>query len=51
MLVLPNVTMKQSIVRKKEKEKRTTKSNKKTITYDAKVTQYKNGIIKCEKKK
>ena len=47
MLVLHNVKMILSNVRK---NKETTKCDKSTITYDVGTAQYKDSIIKCEKK-
>ena len=47
MLVLSNVTMKPSNVRKK---KGTTEYDKSIVTCDIGTAQFDNGIIKCEKK-
>ena len=48
MLVLYNVRMIPSNVRKKNKE--TTECDKNTITCDVDITQYEDGTIECEKK-
>ena len=48
MLVLPNVIIEPSNVRKKNKG--TTECNKGTIKYDVDIAQCDNGIIKCEEK-
>ena len=32
-------------------KKKTNKCDKRTVTYDVRTAQYKNEIIKCEKKK
>ena len=47
MLVLPNLTIEPSNVRKK---KRITKCNKSTVTYDVSTAQFKDDTINCEKK-
>ena len=47
MLVLPNVTMEPSNVRKK---KGITKCDKSIVICDVGTAQYKDGTIKCEKK-
>ena len=47
MLVLPNVTIEPSNVRKK---KGTTKFDKRIITYDVRTTQCEDGTVKYEKK-
>ena len=48
MLVLLNVTMEPSNVRKKNKE--TTKCDKTTVTCDIRIAQYEDRTDKCEKK-
>ena len=48
MLVLPNVTMEPSNVRKKKM--RTTKCDKRIVICDVKTTKYGDEPIKCEKK-
>ena len=51
MLVLSNVIMKSSNVRKKEKKKKgTPECDKSTFTYDFGIAQCDNETIKCEKK-
>ena len=53
MLVLPNVTMEPSNVRKKNKGNTKcdcTKCDKRTVTFDVGTAQCKNEIIKCKKK-
>ena len=47
MLVLPNVTIELSHVRKK---KGTTKCDKRTITYNVKTSQCEDRTVECEKK-
>ena len=47
MLVLPNVIMEPSNVRKKKENHRFDKS---TVTCDVSTAQYEDGTIKCEKK-
>ena len=48
ILILPNVTMEPSNVRKKKKG--TTKCDKRTVTYDVGITQSEDGTVKCKKK-
>ena len=47
MLVLPNVTIEPSNVRK---NKGTTECDKSTITRDVSIVQCDNGTVKCEEK-
>ena len=49
MLVLPNVTMGLSNVRKKNKG--TTKCDKSTVTFNVGIAQFEDDAIKCEGKK
>ena len=49
ILELHNMRMEPSNVRKKSNG--TTKCEKRTITYDVGTAQYKDGTVKCEKKK
>ena len=49
MLVLHNVRMEQSNVRRKKKE--ITKYDKNTVKCDVGTAQYEGEIVKCEKKK
>ena len=48
MLILPNVTIKLSNVRKKNRG--ITKYDKITVICDVDTVQYKDGTVKCEKK-
>ena len=48
MLVLPNLTMKPSNVRK---NKGATTCDKRTVTYDVGIAQCEDETVKCEKKK
>ena len=48
ILVLHNVRMVPSNMRKKNKK--TIECDKSTVTCDVGITQYEDGIIKCEKK-
>ena len=45
MLVLPNMTMEASNVRK---NKENTKCDKSTVTCDVSTAQYKNNTVKCD---
>ena len=49
MLILPNVTIEPSNVRKKKKK--TIECNKSTVTCDVGTIQCEDEIVKCERKK
>ena len=51
MLVLHNIKMVPSNVRKKKKKKGTIECDKSIVTCDVGTVQCENGTIKCEKKK
>ena len=50
MLVLFNVTMEPSNLKKKNNNKGTTICDKRTVKFEIRTAQCEDGIVKCEKK-